>query len=338
MSDLLAPTVALLPVVAFLALLRGMDAYRLVPLPSALRSLLAGVVAAAVSATLNRLVWEGLHPDWATMTRYLAPAVEELAKAVWPLALIRRHRCGFTVDGAIHGFAVGAGFSMLENVQYLRSMPDAGAGLWVVRGLGTAVMHGCTTAIVGIVAKDLSDRHAWPAPVWMAAALPGALILHSAFNHFLLPPLASTLLLLTVFPLVTLAVFARSERATRRWLGTGFDTDTELLELLFAGDLPRTPVGRYLESFRGSFAPEVVGDMLSYLQVRLELGVRAKGLLLARENGIEVPVGEDVRPKLDELRWLERRLGPAGRLALAPLVQRSSRDLWQLVDLDQRAR
>lgn len=330
--------IALLPVVVFLALLRGLDAFRLVPLPSALRSLLAGVVAAALAAIVNRLVWEGFTPSWELMTRYFAPAIEEIVKGLWPLLLIRRNRCGFPVDAAIHGFAVGAGFALMENLQYLMQMSDAGTALWVVRGLGTAVMHGCMTAIVGIVAKDLSDRRVSTSPALLALALVPAVVLHSAYNHFLLPPLPSTLLLLTVFPLVTFAVFARSERSTRRWLGSGFDTDTELLELLFAGELPDTPVGLYLDSFRNSFEPEVVGDMLSYLQVSLELSVRAKGMLLARESGIDVPAGPDVLERLEEMRWLEKQLGAAGRLALSPLVQRSSRDLWQLVTLEEQAR
>ncbi len=338
MTEIVPALLALLPVVAFLALLRGMDAYRLVPLPSALQSLLAGVVAAALAALINRLVWEGAHPPWQLMSRYVGPTVEEIAKGAWPLLLVRRNRCGFQVDAAIHGFAAGAGFALMENLYYLRTLPDASHALWAVRGLGTAVMHGCTTAIVGIVAKDLCDRHASTALHWLVLALVPAIVLHSAFNHFLFGTVATTLLLLTLFPLVTLAVFARSERATRRWLGSGFDTDTELLELLFAGELPASPVGRYLDSFRSSFAPDVVGDMLSYLQVSLELSVRAKGILLARESGLDLPVGEDVAPKLKEMRWLEQRLGAAGRLALGPLVHRSARDLWQVMALKERLR
>ena len=32
--------------------------------------------------------------------------------------LVHRHRVGFLVDGAILGFAVGAGFAVVENLYY----------------------------------------------------------------------------------------------------------------------------------------------------------------------------------------------------------------------------
>jgi hypothetical protein len=154
--------------------------------------------------------------------------------------------------------------------------------------------------------------------------------MHSAFNHFLLPPLAGSAVLLIGFPLLVYVVFDQSERATREWLGTGFDTDAELLEQLMSGELRDTPVGKYLHGLRTSLPPAVVGDMLSLLQLRLELAMRAKGMLLAREAGLEVAPGPEVQARLEELRWLESAIGPTGRLALHPVLRTSSRELWQL--------
>ena len=75
------------------------------------------------------------------------------------MVLLRRGRVGFLVDAAILGFAVGAGFALVENVEYLRALSERELGLWLVRGLGTAILHGATTAIVAILAKGLGDRH-----------------------------------------------------------------------------------------------------------------------------------------------------------------------------------
>ena len=76
--------------------------------------------------------------------------------------------------------------------------------------------------------------------------------------------------------------------------------------------------------------------MLCLLRIQLELGIRAKGLLLAREAGLHVPVGDEVRANLQELRYLERAIGPTGLLALKPIVRRSSRDLWEVYLLERR--
>ena len=56
----------------------------------------------------------------------------------------------------------------------------------------------------------------------------------------------------------------------------------------------------------------------------------AKGLLLAREMGLPAAVGPDVVANLEELRYLEKAIGPTGLLAMKPIRRHSSRDLWQL--------
>ena len=75
--------------------------------------------------------------------------------------------------------------------------------------------------------------------------------------------------------------------------------------------------------------------MLCLLRIHLELSIRAKGLLLAREAGFDVPAGPDVRANLRELRYLEQALGTTGRLAVKPILRRTSRDLWQLYKLEE---
>jgi hypothetical protein len=76
--------------------------------------------------------------------------------------------------------------------------------------------------------------------------------------------------------------------------------------------------------------------MLCLLRIHLELSIRAKGLLIARSVGVDVEPDESVRANLQELKYLERSLGPTGRLAVLPLRRTSSRDLWQIMLLSRR--
>lgn len=330
MSQLLELLVALAPVLAFLGLLRVLDSFKLVRMGSTLRSVVVGSLVALISWASNLGLGRGLGLQPEILSRYVAPAIEETLKAAYVVWLVRRARVGFQVDAAIHGFAVGAGFAVVENVYYMLNLPPQPVLVWVVRGLGTGIMHGSTTAIVAIVAKGLADRRASQSALWYVPGLAAAFVMHSAFNHFLLPALANAAVLLVGFPLLAYAVFDQSERATREWLGTGFDTDAQLLEQVMSGELRETPVGRYLHGLRTSLPPAVVGDMLSLLQLQLELSMRAKGMLLAREAGLHVAPGPEIQAKLEELRWLERAIGPTGRLALHPVLRTSSRELWQL--------
>src|SRR5205085_1481364 len=102
--------------------------------------------------------------------------------------------------------------------------------------------QGATTAIVAMLAKSYADR----GPLGIAL-LPGwaaAVVLHSAFNHRLLPAVAQTLLILIALPMLVLWVFARSERATREYIGAGLDLDIQLLDLIAGETFAFTQFGR----------------------------------------------------------------------------------------------
>ncbi len=50
------------------------------------------------------------------------------------------------------------------------------------------------------------------------------------------------------------------------------------------------------------------------------------------------PLQEDIKDKLNELKYLEKSIGSTGKLAIAPIFTMSSKDLWQLYILDQLKR
>jgi RsiW-degrading membrane proteinase PrsW (M82 family) len=326
---------ALLPVLLFLCLLVLLDSFKLVSIRAVLLALAAGGTAALLGAHVNDTLLGATGLPTPLFSRYAAPLVEEALKAVWIAILIRRRRVGFLVDAAILGFAVGTGFALVENVEYLRALAEPRALLWLVRGFGTAILHGATTAVFALLAKGLSDRHAsWPLFA-MAPGLLAAVAVHSLYNHFFLPPLLAAGVLMVALPLFVMAVLARSEKATRKWLGVGLDTDLDLLESIVSGRALQTRTGDYLRTLSVRFPGEVVADMLCLVRIRAELSIRAKGLLLAREAGLDAPVGDDVRANLTELRYLEKSIGRTGLLALAPILRGSSRDLWQVYLLEE---
>lgn len=327
----LVPTLAfgLLPVICFLLALIALDSYKLVSLRRVLSLLALGGVAAVVSLPFNRALAGWLHLGPTELAHYAAPVVEESLKGALVVYLIVRRRIGFFVDAAIAGFAVGAGFATLENAYYALELGPSHLGLWLVRGLGTAVMHGGATACLAILVKTLTDR--WGG-LNLAAFLPGwllAVLLHSVFNHFFLAPDLSTLALLTFLPLVFVLVFRVSEERTREWLGTGFDSDAELLELVHSGRMAESRAGTYLKSLEERLPPTVVADMLCLLRLRLELSICAKGMLLLKKAGIPPAPDPEVGEKFVELEFLERAIGKTALAALNPILSFSDRDLWQ---------
>jgi protease PrsW len=337
-STAVALAVSVLPVFLFLGALVLLDTYKLIPPRAILLAVAAGAAAGIASYAVNVSLRPALALDAPRYSMYVAPVVEELLKATYIAWLLHRSKVGFVVDGAIYGFAVGTGLAFLENIYYLQVHPNPTIWTWIVRGFGTALMHSGTTAILAMVSRTLHNRAPAFRPALMLPGLAVAVVLHSLYNHFLVAPLLATALIVLVFPYITMFLFQQSERETRSWLGTGFDTDQELLRVMRAGQVSDTPVGRYLKGLRTSFPPEVIVDMMCLLRLRAEFGIRAKGILLMREAGFEADPDPSLPAKLEEVRYLERSIGRTGMRALKPFVHTSTQDLWQLnlLDVTQR--
>lgn len=327
---LIHAVLGLLPVCCFLAALVYLDSYKLIPMRWVLGTILLGCLAGILSYPINVFALGLLDLEFAQFSRYVAPLIEEALKALVIFALMRRNRIGFLVDAAILGFAVGAGFAIFENLFYLQALPDTRLGTWIVRGFGTAFMHGGATAIFAIVSHALIGQHP---TIGRLALLPGfivAVVVHSIFNHFFFAPIVNTLLVLVSLPVLLTIVFQQSEKSVSDWLGMGFDADTELLELINSGELSTSKVGLYLHSLKEKFDGPIVVDLLCYLRLHTELSIRAKGLLMMRESGFANKTGEETRAKLEELKFLESSIGATGLLAMKPFLKMSQKDLWQL--------
>ena len=237
---LLHAAVGLLPVAGLLCALVFLDGYKLVTLRVVIAVVAAGVAVAVAAYFVNGWVMAATGLDFTRYARYVGPLVEEAGKALIIVVLIRAHRIGFLVDAAIFGFAVGTGFALVENVYYQYLVPDAGLATWIVRGFGTALMHGGTTAIFAMMGIAMQER-----AQGAAMRLPGlalAIVLHAGFNHLLLWPKLSTLAVLCALPPAVFFVFQRSDRAVADWLGHGFDADAGLIEAI--GGHPCTRPGR----------------------------------------------------------------------------------------------
>jgi RsiW-degrading membrane proteinase PrsW (M82 family) len=329
-----ALAVSVLPVFLFLSALVLLDSYKLIPLRAVLVAVAAGAAAAGVGYTINVSLQPALALDTLRYTIYVGPVLEELLKAVYIVWLLRRNKVGFVVDAATYGFAVGTGFAFVENIYSLQMHPNLTIWTWIVRGFGTALMHSGTTAIFAMISRTLQNRSPVLRPTLLLPGLAAAILLHSLYNRFLVAPLLATALIVLVFPYIVMFLFQKSERETRSWIGTGFDTDQELLRVMRAGEVSSTPVGIYLKNLRTSFPPEIIVDMMCLLRLRAELGIKAKGILLMREAGFEADPDPSLPAKLEEVRYLERSIGRTGMRALKPFIHTSTQDLWQVNLLD----
>lgn len=327
--------IAIAPVLAMLMALRLLDSFKLVPLRLMLWMLFWGGASAIASYGVGVAIQSQTGMEFTVYSRYCAPFIEETLKAAPLFWLIRQHRVGFVIDAAILGFALGAGFALVENSYYLLNN-TLNLGVWLVRGFGTAVMHGGVTAIVGITVLAAIDQRQRFTVVVIAPGLLIASVIHAVFNHFFLAPLISALVVFWVVPLFMVWTFKKSTHTLNAWLEDDFEGDMALIEQLDSNTFNDTHVGQFLTSLRAYYDPMVIVDILCFIRLYTELSMRAKGLIIMREQGFEPPPA-DLSAHFTEFRHLEAELGKAILLSLAPLLQSNRRDLWHLKALEQES-
>ena len=325
--------VGLVPVLIFLIALLYLDSYKMVEIHVVLTVILAGGLVALSCLYISGWILDQTAWEKAGYSKYAAPLVEEGLKALIVVLLIRFNRIGFLVDAAILGFAAGAGFALVENYIYMQQT-TSNMGVWIVRGFGTAVMHGGATALFAIISQRLTERTLKLNPAWFLPGLLLAVVLHSIWNHFFLTPVFQTIGTLLALPPMLFVVYRKSAASMHDWLEVDFDEDAELLEKLTSGEFTESRIGKYLLELRGTYKGTVIADMLCYLRLYTELALRAKGLLMAREGGLDAPVGERTHEKFRELRYLEKSIGKTGCLVMKPYLHMTRKDLWQIYLVD----
>jgi len=323
--------VSLIPVFLFLIMLIYLDSLKLVHSTLLMICLAWGLVSSGISYFLNTWLMHHLVVSSYTYSDFIAPVVEEILKCGMLWLLIKKNKIGFMIDGAIYGFSIGAAFSFAENIFYLFHYAGDyhNIMLWVTRGFGTAIMHGGTIAIFGIICMSALNRQSNMATA-IGSGLLAAILIHAIFNMFMVSPLVSTVIIVLLVPLSIIFIFNLNEKSIRKWLELEFDSEVSTLRMIRKGKFSQTKTGSYLVSLKEHFAGAVVLDMYCYISLYLELSLKAKSMMMLKENDLEIPSDPDLPMKLLELKALKKSIGRAGYLAIAPVLPMNRKDLWKL--------
>jgi len=338
MNTIIDIIVSLLPVLIFLVALILLDSYKLIKPIMVLQAIIWGCIAGGIALFINRFFIQFIPHQSLLVSVVVAPIIEETVKSVYPFYLLNKKKIGFLVDSAIFGFAAGAGFALIENLFFLHALGERHIFLWLIRGLGTAVMHGGTTAILMIIARYLLERQKQIPLIPLILGFLTAILIHSGFNYLVHIISAELIVIaqLVVLPLLLSLIFINSEKSLRKWLEEGLAANVQLLSDIRAGHFRETKAGNYLYSLQEHLAGEILADIFCYLLIYLELSAQAKALLILKETGIQPVPDPNIQAKFTELKQLEKNIGKTGQLAMAPLLRTSPRDLWQLYFLNQQ--
>jgi hypothetical protein len=296
--------------------------------------LVAGGGAALLSYFAGLALMREAGLEYDALVRLVGPILEEFLKAAIVLLLIRTYRIGFVFDAAIAGFAVGTGFSIVENYFYLQVLGTDHPAIWVVRGFGTAIMHGGATAIFGMLAHLLTPQEGRARVLYVLPGFAAALALHAGFNQFLAYPVASTIVMLIGLAASLAFILKKDRTAIERWLDVDFEHQRRLLEEVRSGEFGRHDLGRILDSLHGRFHARDIAEIVRYVELHTELVLLAEDILKAREKGEAVVLPDPAKEKLRHFHEIEQEVGRAVRLALKRHLHFSRHEFFELYMLD----
>jgi RsiW-degrading membrane proteinase PrsW (M82 family) len=349
MADLPAESlhwaIAVVPVLILLSAFVWLETFKLMSFGEILLLLTLGGISAIVIYPVSGRLIDTLPIGFSGYSRFVAPWLEEASKAVVMIGLFRFNRIGYKLDAVISGFAIGAGFSVVENIIYLTIFPEYGTGTWLVRGLGTAVMHGTTLAILAAIAHELAERETREAAGnfdfrlwWFVPGYFAAVAIHIVFNQFPDRPMLAMMGAIIVAPIAVLAIFHGGTAEAERWLNSEYAEHKAQLEVLRAGSWPDSPPGRKIGALADRLGPEAAKRVRRYWELQAWLVVEAEETLLEQAAGDVSIDKSEIRAAFAELDGLKRALGKSSVAALKPLLPFSRNDYWEVSELRQRLR
>jgi RsiW-degrading membrane proteinase PrsW (M82 family) len=345
MTPLIDWSLALVPVLVMMALFVWLDMFKLMSVGEMVVRLLLGAAAALAAWPLSGSVLDQLPMGFSFYSRFVAPWIEEALKGLMVLGLFAFNRIGYKLDAVISGFAIGAGFSVVENIFYLLRYPELESGVWLVRGLGTAVMHGTTTAILAAIAHELGERLARKPggrfafnPLHLIPGYIVASLIHLVFNQFPDEPMTVMIVTAVAAPLLLMAVLSFGEKEARAWLAEDSAGHQQRLATLRAGGFPDDASGQHIAALAVRVGPGEAARIRDYCIARTELVLIAEEELGERDRKLDAAERERIHALIERIGALEHEIGRSGMAALRPLLPFTRNDAWEVKELRELLR
>jgi RsiW-degrading membrane proteinase PrsW (M82 family) len=299
-------------------------------------SFLWGALAFFLASQLNRYLLNSVGIDWLVLVRFIAPIEEEIFKGVILLFLVRRREFTNFVDGAIYGFAIGIGFAVVENWEYLLAS-EAAVQLMVavVRVISTNLMHAAGSAIIGVaVGRSRFSKRTGQ----ILFALGGLLVsgtLHVIFNTVSNSPISSTIVLIITITLIGLISYGVIFDQIRRGLRdsrAAIEEKLGMTDRVTAGEtravLSLKTIDEILAPLAAQFGPEKADHIEKLLKKQARLGILRKNEekmqdpTLLEQNRKEM---DSVRAEMEDLR---KAIGSYPMLFLRAVFPEGDSPLW----------
>lgn len=341
---------AIIPIVIYILVVYKIDHFSLISIKRLVWQVVWGMTAAGVCFALFQLTGQILSDN---QSEIVNPVMEEIIKGIPLLWLATRKRIVFFIDSVICGAAVGAGFSILENLLYLLLGNEIDVATILFRSLEVALIHmGCSAIVAAsmMLGMRLVMRHRSGSSIAMSDILMTVFmmlapaVLHVCHNMFHFNPLVQFVFVFGTLAGLLVWIYYYDVEMIHSWLDTGLDKQLNLLNYIRNGHLNNTPTGTFLESVKAAFPPEEFFDVICYVQLHVELSVASRSRVLLRESGLEhdLPLTDKqkalILSQYTEYKFLEKSMGNTARMTIAPIVKYDPAEYKALEDLRKECR
>jgi hypothetical protein len=264
--------------------------------------------------------------------------LEEVLKSLILFFLIRRSKFTYFVDAVIYGFAIGIGFAIVENYEYLLGHSDTALSIAIGRVLSTNLIHAACSATIGIGLGLVRFQHGLGKVIYSLSSYTVAILLHLGFNN-LVTRLDSALLLLyaavvgfsaTIFIVV---VIRRGLMEEKHWI----EEKLGMIDRVTAGEA--AIVNRWedsktiLEPLKLRFGTQKTAQIERFLLAQARLGILRKTLDKIPDENTRASVREEMAEVRQEMDKARREVGTYCMIYVRDIFPETSNALWgQLVN------
>ncbi len=323
------------PIFLFVLVLIYLDTFKIIRTKIVIIFFILGILISGFAYFLNTFLDEQVGIPSILIIKYLAPIIEEILKFSIIIYLVRKSYAGFLSDIAIYGFIIGSGFAFSENLYYFVNSYQTNIMMGLIRGLGTALMHGSLIAFSGVLYLYLKEMTQNQSKLALIISVIPSIIMHILYNHFFLPPIIQTAILLVLFSISAFIMFSISENIIKSWINSELDEEIEVISLFDGGKISETNIGKYINKIKTRFDPFNVFDMLVLTKLNIELSMQLKVNMMLQMNAIEIPVDKEFEIKISDYKKLKKNIGKSGMMALNPILMKNNLDKWKANSLEQ---
>jgi RsiW-degrading membrane proteinase PrsW (M82 family) len=288
-----------------------------------------------VQITIPLILYHGL--DYVLLYVLFAPVVEEVFKSAVLIYASRRPQFTYFVDGAIYGFAAGIGFSITENFLHMGYYPESRLALAFVRAFSVCLMHGTSTALVGVAVARARFRGRDVERLALVGGWAAAILLHISFNCV---SQAASLNDAAVVPLqvalgmagviLTVLVILVGLREERGWIAETLElrgvSMAEVRGAQASGDL-----GEVLEPITRQF-PREAEQLETFLRRQAQLGIKRKIWDKADDPKLRRKMGEEVALLEEDVEQLRRGMSICTSTYLQCVFPEDEEGIWPCLE------